>query len=249
MARPMAQRRADRRRKPEAEPVVVEHSEPVVAWLATVGAPQPRDLAPYRQALRHRSAVARTQCLSSNERLEFLGDSILGAAVTAYITERYGDSDEGFLTNLRSQMVRGSTLCALARRLEMGPLLQLSEEHEARGGRDDDNTLEDVFEAMVGAMFSDAGFERTRRWLVRVFERYVDLAAIIGAEFTPRDKLRRCLGKRGDALDIVHERIVDGYRATAMTPDCHILAIGEASTKKEAAAAACQAALRYLSVS
>ena len=242
-------RQQTRRRKPAAEPRTKPEAEQVVVWLAAVGAPRPADVAPYRQALRHRSAVARTEGLASNERLEFLGDSILGAAVTAYITERYGESDEGFLTNLRSQMVRGTTLCALARRLDMGPLLQLSEENEARGGRDDDNALEDVFEAMVGAMFLDVGFEPTRRWLVRVFERYVDLAAIIGAEFTPRDRLRRCLGKRGDALDIVHERIVDGFRATAMTPDRHILAIGEAATKKEASAAACQAALRYLSES
>ena len=189
----------------------------------------------------HRSSAAG---VASNERLEFLGDSVLGAVVTAYITERYPDSSEGFLTNLRSQLVRGSTLATIARKLDVAPMVVLAADMEAV--RDADNVLEDAFEALVGAVFTDRGFEATRAWLVGVYEKHVDMARIIDSEFTPRDRLAAVLRRRGEALDVESDRIADGFRAIVKAGG-HVLAVGEADARKTAVDEACKSALRYLS--
>jgi len=123
-----------------------------------------------RQALIHKSLTndLGLSGLESNERLEFLGDSVLGAAVSELLFRRFSDRDEGGLTLLRSALVRASTLAAWARTLELGAFIQIGR-GEGRGpSRERDPLLASAFEAVVGAVYVDRGF-RAARTLVQRF--------------------------------------------------------------------------------
>ncbi len=120
------------------------------------------------QALTHRSwAVERGG--ADYERLEFLGDAVLQAAVTAELIERYPALEEGALTALRQQFVREGTLAQIGRTLVIGPALRLGIGEDQSGGREKPKVLADVVEALLGAVFLDAGFVTARavvaRWL------------------------------------------------------------------------------------
>jgi ribonuclease-3 len=122
-----------------------------------------------QRALTHRS-WANEHDGADNERLEFLGDAVLSAAITPLLLERYPDAREGQLARLRSRLVRTATLAAIAREIGLGDALRLGRGEEASGGRDRDSVLEDALEAVVGAVFVDGGFEPARALVLRWFE-------------------------------------------------------------------------------
>lgn len=106
----------------------------------------------------HRSYLNESKTTkSSNERLEFLGDSILSFLVSEYLFINYPDRSEGELTNLRSSIVKTTTLADVSKKLRLGQLLQLSRGEEEGGGRDNPSILADTFEALLGAVFLDKG--------------------------------------------------------------------------------------------
>jgi ribonuclease-3 len=129
-----------------------------------------KDRAILRQALIHKSLTNELgqSGLASNERLEFLGDSIVGATVAEKLYRVFPDRDEGELTLLRSALVRASMLAAWARELDLGPLILMGRGDARGGGRDRDPLLASTFEAVVGAVFLDRGF-RAARTLVQRF--------------------------------------------------------------------------------
>src|SRR5579884_2717753 len=98
----------------------------------------------------------------SNARLEFLGDAVLGLIASDLLFRAYPEADEGQLTNLRAALVRASTLGALARRLDVGPHLRLGRGEEATGGRERELLLARAVEALIGAVYLDAGLDSTR---------------------------------------------------------------------------------------
>jgi ribonuclease-3 len=97
-----------------------------------------------------------------NERLEFLGDRVLGLAVAELLTEIHPAASEGQLARLYNRLVRGGTCAEVARALELGPALVLSEAEAGSGGRDKDTILADACEALLGAIFLEAGYEKAR---------------------------------------------------------------------------------------
>jgi len=113
----------------------------------------------FRQALYHASYVNERGSvgISSNERLEFLGDAVLDLAVGQYLFERYPDMSEGDLSRLRAAVVRASTLAARAKAMGLGRFALLGKGEERSGGRRRPNFLADLFEAVVGAIFLDQG--------------------------------------------------------------------------------------------
>ena len=113
-----------------------------------------------RQALVHKSLTNELERsgLESNERLEFLGDAILGAAVAEQLYRRFVDRDEGELTLLRSSLVRASTLASWARALDLGSFVLVGRGEARGGGRERDPLLASAFEAIVGAVYLDRGF-------------------------------------------------------------------------------------------
>ena len=119
-----------------------------------------------KQAFVHRSHLNEAREIkNSNERLEFLGDAVLSFLTSQYLYETYPDYPEGILTNIRSSLVKTSTLSEIAKSLRLGDLLFLSHGEEASGGRTNQSLLADVFEALLGAIFLDQGIDTCKKYL------------------------------------------------------------------------------------
>lgn len=119
-----------------------------------------------KQAFYHRSYLNEAKHIrESNERLEFLGDAILSFVTSSYLYMSYPDFPEGTLTNIRSSLVKTTSLAEIAQTLELGHLLFLSHGEEESGGRNNPSLLADTFEALLGAMFLDQGIDVVRSFL------------------------------------------------------------------------------------
>lgn len=105
--------------------------------------------------------------VSSNERLEFLGDSVLSIIVSEYIYKKFGDLPEGELTKIRASLVCEKSLCQFSREMELGQYLRLGKGEEKGGGRERDSILADAFEAVLAAMYLDGGFEVAKKHVLR----------------------------------------------------------------------------------
>ena len=121
-------------------------------------------------ALSHRSSLnekeqSGTNSQESNERLEFLGDSVLELATTLFLYENYPDEPEGKLTAYRSSLVRTETLAEMAKELKLNKQMYLSKGEEQGGGRENAGLLADLMEAVIGAMYFDQGFEAVQKFL------------------------------------------------------------------------------------
>lgn len=120
-----------------------------------------QDIGLLQQALVHRSYINERPGLGleSNERLEFLGDAVLSVVVSHLLTQGFPDADEGELSRLRAGLVNEAILANLARRLDVGRFISLGKGEELTGGRDKPSILADTYEAMIGAVYLDGGFE------------------------------------------------------------------------------------------
>ncbi|MFA4970599.1 MAG: ribonuclease III [Sulfuritalea sp.] len=118
-----------------------------------------------RQALTHRSFGS-----PHNERLEFLGDSVLNCAIAGYLYQRFADLKEGELSRLRASLVRQEALADIARGLALGDLLRLGEGELKSGGSRRPSILADALEAIFGAIYVDAGFDAARSVVERLYE-------------------------------------------------------------------------------
>jgi len=127
------------------------------------------DHAHIRQALTHRSWCSEHIGVDSNERLEFLGDSVFGLVVTNYIYATYPDLPEGKLAKLRAEVVSSVSLAAVARDLGLGLALALGKGEEASGGRDKSSILADTLEAVLGAVYLDGGWANAERIVLSLF--------------------------------------------------------------------------------
>lgn len=132
----------------------------------------------FRLAFIHRSFLNEAKDIKeSNERLEFLGDSILSFIVSDHLYKKYPDFDEGILTNLRSLVVNTKSLAKTAKKLNFGDHLLLSRGEEDSGGRDNESILANTFEAVIGALFLDQGIDAVKLFLNAVLipeiEKYV----------------------------------------------------------------------------
>lgn len=122
-----------------------------------------KDQGLFLQSLRHRSASS--SHLESNERMELLGDAVLGLLVCEYLYRTRPRDDEGKLTEIKSLVVSKRILAQVARELGMGEMLELSRDETASGGRAKDSILCDVFESLLAAYYLDSGLDAVRRFL------------------------------------------------------------------------------------
>lgn len=128
------------------------------------------DPALFRRAMSHRSHVAETaDDTASNERLEFLGDAVLGWVVADLGYHSYGDVSEGSLSDLRKSVVNANALADLARELDLGQHLLLGRGEDAAGGRDKTSILSDAMEALLGAIYLDGGHQAAFEIIERLF--------------------------------------------------------------------------------
>lgn len=123
----------------------------------------------FLQAFTHRSYLNEAkEKMESNERLEFLGDSILSFVVSDFLYKKYPHFPEGTLTNLRSRLVNTKTLAQVAKELDFGSLLRLSKGEEESKGRQNQSLLADSFEAFIGALFLDQGIQKVSAFLATI---------------------------------------------------------------------------------
>lgn len=120
------------------------------------------------RALTHRSYLneAKEKGLESNERLEFLGDSILSFVVSDLLYQQYPQYPEGTLTNIRSNLVNTKTLAQQAKKLKIGDYLFLSKGEEESEGKTNRSLLADAFEAVIGAIYLDQGYEKVKKFII-----------------------------------------------------------------------------------
>ena len=139
-----------------------------------------KNISYYQRALVHKSihkAVKRYQgtglqeyLVQHNERLEFLGDSVLGLIVANYLYHKYPDRDEGFLTRIKTKLVNGTQLAKLAKTINLGKYILMSNHVENIKGRDSQKILEDAFEALLAAIFNDLGFDAVNSFVLNIID-------------------------------------------------------------------------------
>jgi len=163
--------------------------------MAAMGVALPSDL--LRLSLTHRSYAYEHGGLPTNERLEFLGDAVLGVVVTDTIYRRYPDWSEGRLAKLRSAVVNSQALAELARALGVGDHLLLGRGEEASGGRDKSSILADTLEALIGAIFLTCGISVTHDVVSRLFDPLIEQAASLGAGLDWKTSLQEVAAAAG----------------------------------------------------
>ncbi len=134
------------------------------------------------QALTHSSARDGNSAASDNERLEFLGDRVLGLVIAEVICEQFPRASEGDLARRFNRLVRRETCAAVANELGLGPQLIMSVSEQGSGGRAKSNILADACEALLGALYIDAGFEKTRDVIRALWSDQVDGATAVRAD-------------------------------------------------------------------
>jgi ribonuclease-3 len=174
------------------------------------------------RALTHRSHGA-----DHNERLEFLGDAVLSAAVSALLYDRFAGSDEGDLTRVRAHLVREDTLHRLALALGLPEVLRLSDGEARGGGAQRPSILADALEGVIGAVFLDGGFEPARALVQRLFGEVIATTEIDSWRKDAKTELQEWLQAR--RLPVPAYRIVATHgQAHAQTFDveCAVAALG-----------------------
>jgi ribonuclease-3 len=148
-----------------------------------------------REALTHRSLGS-----SNNERLEFLGDSVLNLVIAMRLYELRPAAREGDLSRMRARLVRGSTLTEVATSIDLGQAIKLGEGELKSGGFRRASILADAFEALLGAIFIDGGYEACREIVLRLFDSLIDGLPDAEDLKDPKTRLQEWLQARGRAL-------------------------------------------------
>lgn len=148
-------------------------------------------------ALTHRSFAYESGGLPTNERLEFLGDSVLGLVVTEELYKKFPELDESRLSPLRSGVVNMRALAAIARDLNLGAFVRIGKGEESSGGREKNSILADSLEALVGAIYLDHGFAVTADVLMKWFAATIESANAQGLGLDGKTALQELAAARG----------------------------------------------------
>jgi ribonuclease III len=202
-------------------------------------------------ALTHRSWAYENGGAANNERLEFLGDSILGQAVTVMLYSSYPDLDEGELAKRRASLVSAVALAEVARAIGLGDHLKLGKGEELTGGRRKSSILADTVEALIGAAYLDCGGDEATALVLRLIDPLLADPARFGAAMDPKTSLQELvagLGKSAPVYEVVdagpdHSKV---FTATVVV-DGEGIATGTGTSKKQAEMAAALSAWTALS--
>jgi ribonuclease-3 len=206
------------------------------------------------QAFRHSSYVNELgdTAVRDNERLEFLGDAVLDLAVSDLLMEVFQEAKEGDLSKFRASVVNERGLSQVAKKLGLGDFLLLGKGEELSGGREKPSILADTIEALLGALYLDAGFSKTKEIVHGLFLRYIEQLDSGGAiddyksllqEFTQETYRSRPEYVLTDESGPAHEKSFK----VAVRVNGDLVAAGEGRSKKEAEQRAAREAFRCLS--
>ena len=217
------------------------------AWLAEQLAYEFRDESLLERALTHRSARGK-----SNERLEFLGDSVLQMVVSEFLFSERSDASEGRLSRLRSSLVKDSTLASIGRELDLGSHLILGSGEKKSGGHRRASILADAMEALFGAVYLDAGLEAARQVIFRAFGERIEKLPRGKDLRDPKSRLQEYLQARKIAVPVYEMENVSGeahkqqFEYSCCVPELEQKTIGEGRSRRDAEQAAATAMLDRL---
>lgn len=205
-------------------------------------------IAYYRLALIHRSKPE--DVTDSNERLEFLGDAILGAIVAEYLFKKYPYESEGYLTELRSRIVRRETLNNVALRMGLNKLVQYN--HHDRG-LSRSHIFGNALEALIGAVYLDKGFAKTRTFILnQIIKAYIDLDVLEATDTNYKNQLLSWAQRNGKNLTFeTLDEQTEGTRklfTVGVMLDGVLVVSGTGFNKKDAGQVAAKNAIDHLGV-
>jgi ribonuclease-3 len=206
-------------------------------------------IARFDEALTH-SSFANEAGIPNNQRLEFLGDAVLGLCVSEMLAAAYADANEGLLTRMRSALVNAEALAAWARRVDLGPCIALGRGATLGTEREQTNVLADATESLLAAIYEARGLEGARALVRDVVSELLDRAASLGV-LDPKSALQECVQARGmppptyqvvEIRGAAHEQL---FVVSVLLGE-RTVGLGEGRSKRHAERAAATAALEHL---
>lgn len=184
-----------------------------------------------------------------NERLEYLGDAVLELAVTDYLYHKFPSHPEGDLTNWRSALVKGKNLAKVAKKLGLGDYLRLSRGEELSGGREKAYILANTVEALIGAIYLDAGFDSARKFIMKHIVTMLDEIISQGLDVDPKSRIQELAQEKLNLTpryELISETGPDHDKQFVMGIyfDLTLVADGSGSSKQEAEQAAAANAMK-----
>ncbi len=210
---------------------------------------RPGNLELYQLALRHTSASRETGIKGfreSNERLEFLGDAVLGMVIAEYLFKRYPYKDEGFLTEVRSRIVNGEMLNSVARKIGLDILIEFDGQRTRMPMPARTSMYGDALEALVGAVYLDKGFDFSRQFILRDLLAHYDIDALVNNNANFKSRLIEWAQRAGKDVrfEIISEKGNSQFREfiAQISLDNEPLTTGSGYSKKKAEQAAAEKA-------
>lgn len=190
-----------------------------------------------REALTHPSTCVHTHSLFNYERLEFLGDSALSLVIVDLLMHKFPYEDEGDLAKRRAALVSGEILAKIASSFNLGKIIEMTKSEEKSGGRNSAHNLENVMEAIIGAIYLDAGVETLKVIIKKIWQPYID--AMHEVPIDPKSKLQEWLQRHGRPLP--NYELIEAYGPRHMLNfkvslkiDGFDEAVGEGKSKRQA---------------
>ena len=208
----------------------------------------PTNIALYELALCHRSN--NSNATENNERLEFLGDAVLGAIIGEHLFTKYPTKPEGYLTDMRAKIVNRKTLNQIALKIGLKSLMKFNEQDYFLR---DSLIFGNALEALIGAIYIDKGYAKTRTFLrKRILLPFVDIELLEGIEVNIKNRLIGWASKQGRSIDfiVMEEKTEKGRKrfTIGVKLDEEIITTSTANNKKEASKVAAEAAIKILHI-
>lgn len=200
------------------------------------------------EALTHSSFINQNKSIRHNERLEFLGDSILQLSISEYLYKNHSDKNEGELTRTRALIVCENSLYEIAQKLCIGQFINMSKGEELTGGRERVSILADCVEAIIAAIYLDCGLEKAKQFIISNFQDIINKAISNKIVLDYKTKLQEILQQNGDVSILYNLVKFEGpphrrkFYVEVLVEE-RLLGIGSGYSKKEAEQNAAKEAL------
>ena len=205
-------------------------------------------IAHYRKAFTHKSALKKYTLTESFETLEFIGDSVLGFVITKWLFDRYEAQQEGFLTKARTKLVRGETLTRLATQLGLDAWILMDDKGIRNGWNRNPKVLEDVLEALIGAVYLDLGLVHAKQFVLDLFETRVDMGCLLIDDNHKDQLMRWCQSNKYELPLYEILSHINGVFTVTVTVNGVVSGVGSARNKKQAEQQAACETLKHISV-
>lgn len=209
-----------------------------------------KDISLYLRAFTHKSALKKYTLTESFETLEFMGDSVLGFIITKMLFDKYENLQEGFLTKARTKLVRGNTLAHVAKVLNLDRWVLMDDKGYRNGWTSNDKILEDVFEALVGAIYLDLGLIHAKKFVLDIYNNpsIINMDHIM-VDDNYKDRLMRYCQQSKVHLPLYN---VENYDSKVFYVSVFVneqkVGLGSANNKKQAEQNAAYEALNFLNI-